>query len=755
MKYGLNQWARISSLLVRKSAKQCKARWFEWLDPKIKKTPWSRDEDEKLLHMAKIMPTQWRTIAPIVGRTAAQCLQRYEQLLDEAAAADSEFDPKARQLPPGEIDPHPEDKPAQPDPEDMDEDEKEMLSEARARLANTKGKKAKRKAREKQLEQARRLASLQKLRELKAAGIRVGRRRRQRPRHIVPGEEIPFPRDVPKGFWDTSKDDERARQITKKARESFKPMALSELDGEFRQHKEKQLRKQDAMRQKLLKQDNLPEALKRINAMNDPQTIRHRGDLLLPRPMVTDSELEAIAKITQKPLDEDFAGATSTLVSGLGTKQQGPGQQSMRTPSSQAHLRKEAENAVALLTAKTPLLGGENPSLHESDFKGATPARSSIATPNPLGATPGINTPQGAATPGIRTPGGATPALSMGMNTPARDQMGINTPRSINDAVSTKRELKKQRKKLRERLRRGLAQLPSTVNEYIIRLPEIPTEEHVEKEVLADDQADVDLMFAKQREAARQSELKRRSQVLQRALPRPKATNVDIPPYLDDKNPALAEAAKLLRDEMVSLIQFDNTNTPVNGKPAKKKRRLAKYTDEELALAKEMLREETEKINTLRKFDPKEFVQHLENETDQCVFVPSRLKFEFSRNIIYRERVEARQQQFGVLRSHLGLAQQKEKKLRTKQEILTKGFTTIASECRKAISSFHQEICQQDTNTRIFKWLQKNEESAIPIRQQRIKKMVKQEKEREAELQLRYQSLLDEAETLQSIMSRV
>lgn len=37
MKYGLNQWSRISSLLVRKSAKQCKARWYEWLDPSIKK----------------------------------------------------------------------------------------------------------------------------------------------------------------------------------------------------------------------------------------------------------------------------------------------------------------------------------------------------------------------------------------------------------------------------------------------------------------------------------------------------------------------------------------------------------------------------------------------------------------------------------------------------------------------------------------------------------------------------------------------
>ncbi len=54
---------------------------FEWLDPSIKKTEWSRDEDERLLHMAKLMPTQWRTIAPIVQRTAAQCLERYEFLL--------------------------------------------------------------------------------------------------------------------------------------------------------------------------------------------------------------------------------------------------------------------------------------------------------------------------------------------------------------------------------------------------------------------------------------------------------------------------------------------------------------------------------------------------------------------------------------------------------------------------------------------------------------------------------------------------
>jgi pre-mRNA-splicing factor CDC5/CEF1 len=241
-KYGKNQWygcfitniregsllvaehcrARISSLLVRKTPKQCKARWYEWLDPSIKKTewskvrmtsspawhfsnchvsPWVQEEDEKLLHLAKLMPTQWRTIAPIVGRTATQCLERYQKLLDEAEAKENEelglagpggeAGPSAddiRKLRPGEIDPDPETKPARPDPIDMDEDgeqisalvlivywrygvEKEMLSEARARLANTQGKKAKRKARERQLEEARRLAVLQKKRELKAAGI--------------------------------------------------------------------------------------------------------------------------------------------------------------------------------------------------------------------------------------------------------------------------------------------------------------------------------------------------------------------------------------------------------------------------------------------------------------------------------------------------------------------------------------------------------------------------------------------------------
>ena len=92
------------------------------------------------------MPTQWRTIAPIVGRTATQCLERYQKLLDEAESKENEelglagpgdeagpSSDDIRKLRPGEIDPDPETKPARPDPIDMDEDGEFGLPVVRAK----------------------------------------------------------------------------------------------------------------------------------------------------------------------------------------------------------------------------------------------------------------------------------------------------------------------------------------------------------------------------------------------------------------------------------------------------------------------------------------------------------------------------------------------------------------------------------------------------------------------------------------------
>ncbi len=90
----------------------------------------------------------------------------------------------------------------------MDEDEKEMLSEARARLANTQGKKAKRKARERALEEARRLAMLQKRRELKAAGITM--KTKTKKGVIDYNADIPYEKKPVAGFYDTSAEASKA-----------------------------------------------------------------------------------------------------------------------------------------------------------------------------------------------------------------------------------------------------------------------------------------------------------------------------------------------------------------------------------------------------------------------------------------------------------------------------------------------------------------------------------------------------------------
>merc|ERR1712146_800816 len=81
MKYGLNQWDRISSLLINKTPKQCKNRWFFWLSPKIKKTHWTYEEDERLIYLSYIFISQWATIGRFLGRTAESCALRFEKLL--------------------------------------------------------------------------------------------------------------------------------------------------------------------------------------------------------------------------------------------------------------------------------------------------------------------------------------------------------------------------------------------------------------------------------------------------------------------------------------------------------------------------------------------------------------------------------------------------------------------------------------------------------------------------------------------------
>ena len=84
-KYGTNKWNKIATLLMKKSAIQCKLRWEEYLLPKIhdnKQTTFNSDDDKQLLNLYNIYKDQWKTIAETMGKTAASCLKRYNELIN-------------------------------------------------------------------------------------------------------------------------------------------------------------------------------------------------------------------------------------------------------------------------------------------------------------------------------------------------------------------------------------------------------------------------------------------------------------------------------------------------------------------------------------------------------------------------------------------------------------------------------------------------------------------------------------------------
>ncbi|KAG6029238.1 Pre-mRNA-splicing factor cef1, partial [Claviceps citrina] len=578
-KYGLNQWARVSSLLARKTAKQCKARWSEWLDPSIKKIEWSKDEDEKLLHLAKIMPTQWRTIAPIVGRTANQCLGRYQKLLDEAEARESSSlalmgpdggetqAPSAddvRRLRPGELDPDPETKPARPDTIDLDEDEKEMLSEARARLANTQGKKAKRKARERQQEESRRIASLQKRRELKTAGINIKVITRKKGQMDY-NADIPFEKKAAPGFYDTSEELTR----NELQRKGFDPQKLNlhtKRKGDEDEDGDRKRRKND--------KDGLSESQKAAIKAGQMQKIREaeqsskRRALNLPAPQVGDGELEEIIKMgkigeaANAVARESDNDATRGFVNSYSRLNTNAPIRTPRAPEQEDHIANEIRNIRALNETNSALLGGENTPLHDgagsTGFEGITPRKQVMATPNPL-ATP-LRSASGVgvgATPGRP---GQTP-----LRTP-RDTFALNREDGT-PVNATPRDVRMHQVALRHSLRSGLASLPKPKDvEWEFELPDEQQEGTAHGASRAqeeEDAAERDRREQERRAAEEELERRRRTQVMQRDLPRPPA--VDLAALLQKAEGLHSAAEAMIARETALLMADDAARFPLPG----------------------------------------------------------------------------------------------------------------------------------------------------------------------------------------------
>ena len=79
MKYGENDWKRISKLMKNRSVRQCKDRWLQYLSPAANRTPWTVSEETELLSLVKKFGKDWKIIAySFPGRPISQLRNKYK-----------------------------------------------------------------------------------------------------------------------------------------------------------------------------------------------------------------------------------------------------------------------------------------------------------------------------------------------------------------------------------------------------------------------------------------------------------------------------------------------------------------------------------------------------------------------------------------------------------------------------------------------------------------------------------------------------
>merc|ERR1712051_370983 len=561
---------------------------------------------------------------------------------------------------------------------------------------------------------------------------------------------------------------------------NFGRLRQHQLDEKRRDEEEERSRKNDKQKSKEKKENNIPSQV-----FNNEEPSRKRSKLVLPTPQIDDQEMEAIVKLgkaseaaRESVVDEEGSVRPSDTLLASYAVTPSTALHTPRTPmAAQDNIMQAAQNIMAYQNVDTPLAGGLNSELAENggDFSGITPADKPMQTPNTV-LTTSFRTKDGQVdlTPsqnGSVRKGGVTP----GMPTPLRDKLAINPEESFDDASD-----RFHQREMRETLKMGLSSLPQPKNDFEIVIPEAMGEEAIEDEGQAwvEDQADIDNETAEEFRKRREAELKRRSQPVQRDLPRPTDMNHSVLRPLNSDPPLsdLQRAEELIKREMVLMMHHDCIETPTPaqmGEGSSKKKKITddrsilneashrayldkhpyqRFDDDDIAAANDLLEEEMEAVKqgmAHGELSLEAYTQVWEECLSQVLFLPTQSRYTRANLASKKDRIESLEKRLEQNRGHMKKEAKRAVKIEDKLKILTRGYQSRAQGLTKQVQDISDQIEQAQLELSTFRFLSDQETAAIPQRLQSIKDDVARQTQREQSLQQRFAKLHHNLQNLQ------
>ena len=315
----------------------------------------------------------------------------------------------------------------------------------------------------------------------------------------------------------------------------------------------------------------------------------------------------------------------------------------------------------------------------------------------------------------------------------------------------------------------GLSSLPTPTNDFEIVVPETEddTEMKDDANTWIEDQADIDQQSAEAYQRKREEEFKRRSQAVQKDLPRPTEMNQTVLRPLNSDPPltGLQRAEELIKREMLVMMHYDYVETPTaaqRGENNKKKsgsergilneqqhrQYLEKhpyqtFTDDEMKGAKELLKKEMDAVKqgmSHGDLSLEAYTQVWEECLAQVLYLPAQNRYTRANLANKKDRIESMEKRLEQNRGHMKKDSKRAVKIEEKLKILTRGYQTRAQGLVKQTQDLHEQIEQAQLELSTFSFLKDQETNAIPKRLQSIMEDVERQTKREKILQDQYSS---------------